>query len=69
MLDRVVALLDPRDADEHQRGAQALKEAQKLQEDMVAPRLTAVYLQNASMGAWLGGALAVAIEKSLLLLG
>lgn len=64
-LDRAVAIVDkgPTTFEYHHDLGEVMDEAQELYEKAVQPRLTAVWLQNASTGAWLGGASAIAFFK------
>jgi hypothetical protein len=63
-LDRAVALLDrpPNEADVTEAN-NAVEEAHELHAETIKPRLTAIWLQNISTGAWLGGAAVIALTK------
>lgn len=56
-LDRAVALMEhPRAAADGEEAMEAVQEAHGLHQRNVKPRAAAIWLQNISTGAWLGGA-------------
>jgi hypothetical protein len=63
-LDRAVALLDRSpNEDEVRQAHEAIEEAHHLHGQTIKPKLTAIWLQNLSTGAWLGGAAVIALAK------
>jgi hypothetical protein len=64
ILDRAVSLSESDiDSEEYASLGSAMTEAHELHKSTIQPRVAAIWLQNISTGAWLGGAVTIALLK------